>query len=210
MDVHIYSSDGDHPTLQSITSWAIKNNSDVDLKIVTDKALLTGGKFLILVSVSEIFPTELISLYDQTFVIHGSNLPKGRGWSPIVWELLSGETTFTMSLIEAAHPVDSGKIWRKLEFEIPKSSLFEEIQKLIGDATVNLIEDLLLTHESIVPVSQSGSISQYPRRSPSDSELDPKQSLESNFDLLRVSDPNRYPAHFWLHGKKYKLTISEY
>ena len=65
--------------------------------------------------------------------------------------------------------------------------------------------------EKICPAPQDASIepSYYPRRTPADSQIDPSQSIASQFDRIRVCDPNRFPAFFELHGKKYKLILEK-
>jgi methionyl-tRNA formyltransferase len=45
------------------------------------------------------------------------------------------------------------------------------------------------------------------RRTPEDSRLDPHQSIASQFDLLRICDPDRYPAFFDFRGRRYRLRL---
>ncbi|MEI4233356.1 hypothetical protein V8324_10645, partial [Roseovarius sp. D22-M7] len=47
----------------------------------------------------------------------------------------------------------------------------------------------------------------YPRRTPGDSELDPGLSIAEQFDKIRVSDPERYPALFRMHGHVYSVSL---
>ena len=51
--------------------------------------------------------------------------------------------------------------------------------------------------------------SYYRRRIPADSQIDPRQSIDNQFDKIRVCDPNRFPAFFELNGKKYKLLLEK-
>ena len=37
-----------------------------------------------------------------------------------------------------------------------------------------------------------------------------KKSIKEQFDLLRICDPDRYPAYFEMHGRKYKLRLEYY
>jgi len=41
----------------------------------------------------------------------------------------------------------------------------------------------------------------------SDSELDAHKTIEEQFNLLRISDNDRYPAYFTKHGFRYILKI---
>ena len=66
-----------------------------------------------------------------TLIIHESNLPKGKGFSPVQWQLIKGKTKLTICLVEASHGVrvDSGRIYLKSNFKIPETSLLPEIRK---------------------------------------------------------------------------------
>jgi len=61
---------------------------------------------------------------------------------------------------------------------------------------------------SIVPRQQSyeGSSSRR-RRTPDDSRLDVERSLAEQFDLLRVCDPDRFPAFMEYRGARYSVTL---
>lgn len=210
MKVDLYCPDITHPTYLALENWISGYKNSSNAKLESTKGNLHGGDLLVLISVPEILSSEIASRYRNCLVIHGSNLPRGKGWSPIIWELLSGEKHFTISLIEASHPVDSGKIWHKVHFEIPRDALFDEIQNAISSKTIELIDFAIYNLDSISPKSQVGESTFFPRRTPDDSELDPSKPLEFLFDQIRASDPNRYPAFFRLRGKKYKLIISEH
>jgi methionyl-tRNA formyltransferase len=42
----------------------------------------------------------------------------------------------------------------------------------------------------------------FPRRIPEDSQIDPTQRLIDLFDSIRSSDPDEYPAFFYINGEK--------
>ena len=49
----------------------------------------------------------------------------------------------------------------------------------------------------------------YPKRNPKDSEIDPNKSITEQFDLLRVCDPNKFPALFHHRGESYKIILEK-
>ena len=55
--------------------------------------------------------------------------------------------------------------------------------------------------------SQTGTVTNYPRRTASDSRLDPEDTIAKQFNLLRVVDNERYPAFFDFLGRRYELRI---
>jgi methionyl-tRNA formyltransferase len=60
---------------------------------------------------------------------------------------------------------------------------------------------------TIKGIPQVGDESFYKKRVASDNELDPNLSIAKQFNLLRVVDNERYPAHFYLNGQKYIIKI---
>lgn len=144
-------------------------------------------------------------------MIHASNLPEGRGWSPHIWQILEGKVEIQVSLLEAEDEVDSGAIWRKINLTIPKTALWDEINELLFEAELKLMDFALIATDNIQPQSQKMQTpsTYYPRRTPADSELDPDLSLRDQFDLIRVCDPERFPAFFELHGQRYKIRLEK-
>ena len=128
-----------------------------------------------------------------------------------MWQILEGANEIIICLLEADDKVDSGRIWKKLKFPVPKYALWDEINVRLFEAEIELIDFAVSEFEQIHPIKQDPSIepSNYPRRAPADSQIDPSQSISSQFDRIRVCDPNRFPAFFELHGKKYKLILEK-
>src|SRR5690606_20519327 len=61
--------------------------------------------------------------------------------------------------------------------------------------------------EEVVPTPQRGVPTYYRKRTPEDSRIDPSKPLMESFNLLRVADPERYPAFFEMHGRRFKIRI---
>jgi methionyl-tRNA formyltransferase len=116
-----------------------------------------------------------------------------------------------VSLIEAEEKVDTGKIWHQVEVPIPKDFLWNEINEKLFDAEISLIDFAIREYQTVIPRKQDEAIepTYYEKRGPSDSEIDPELSLASQFDQIRICDPNRFPAFFMLHGKKYKIILEK-
>jgi methionyl-tRNA formyltransferase len=143
--------------------------------------------------------------------MHASDLPQGRGWSPHIWQIINGHEEITLSLIEADDKIDCGKIWKKIKFFVPKHALWSEINTFLFRAEIELLDFAVREFNDVKPIAQPSSIeaTYYPRRYPKDSQIDPRQSIFSQFDKIRVCDPNRFPAYFELYGKKYKIILEK-
>jgi methionyl-tRNA formyltransferase len=85
--------------------------------------------------------------------------------------------------------------------------LNDEIKHQQGLLTMEMVKKYIDEFESMVGVPQSGEETLYPRRRQKENELDVNKTIVEQFNLLRVVDNERYPAHFHLNGKKYILKI---
>ncbi len=207
MNIDILCSSLEHAIYPALDEWRTNGAKFHKISIVSDAKSLSGGDFLFLVSATEIIPSEILESYSHPLVIHGSDLPKGRGWSPITWQMINREENFTLTLLEADNPVDSGKIWKKIKLNLDDTLVFSEIMLEITRGTIELMDFALVNFDSVDPVAQFGVPTYHDKRSPIDSEIKPAQSISDVFDIVRVSDPNRYPAHFTFRGRKYRITI---
>ena len=210
MLISILNTSDKHPINEHLSRWICQNSIDHSISLCRSKAELVGGDLLFLVSCSEILGMNETSKFKKSLVIHASDLPVGRGWSPYVWEILNGSSSITVSLIEVAEKVDTGDIWAKVSIGIPKEALFDEINQLLFDAEIELMDYAVSNFETVTPMAQAKIKSSYwPKRVPNDSEIDIKKSIEQQFDLIRVCDFDRYPAFFYINGKKFKLKLEK-
>lgn len=209
MKITVLCSSEEHPVNSRLEAWIHVNKVKHDLELVRRKGEMSGGDLLFLISCSEVIDRQARSMYKKSLVIHASNLPEGRGWSPHIWQILEGKTEIVISLLEVADSVDSGDIWHQLKINIPKSALYDEINKLIFDAELELMDFAVSNFNCVTPKTQKNDIkpTYYPKRTPGDSELDPNLSIAEQFNLMRVCDPERFPAFFKLHDCKYKIRL---
>lgn len=209
MRISLLCSDEQHPVNDYLKRWISVQQGIHQVELVRKKSELSGGDILFLISCSEIVGLTDRSAYSATLVLHASDLPRGRGWSPHIWQIIEGADEIVLSLLEADDKVDSGRIWKKLKFSVPKYALWDEINVCLFEAEIELIDFAVSEFEQVLPTMQDPTIepSYYPQRTPADSQIDASQSISSQFDRIRVCDPNRFPAFFELRGKKYKLIL---
>lgn len=207
MQIQLLCSDKKHAVYPALQRWLEKWSDTHDITLHSKSSTLTGGELLFLISASEIVTLEVLGLFNVSLVVHGSDLPKGRGWSPVSWQLIEGKVDLTLFLIEADIPVDSGRIWKKIDLRIEETYLFEEISNVVSAGTLELMDFAVMNFSKVEPQVQVGEPTFYPKRSPNDSEIYPGQTVEEVFNLLRTCDPQRYPAFFTHKGRKFKLII---
>ena len=194
-----------------LKDWIHRNSEEHEIALLSAKGDLVGGDILFLVSCSEKIQESERDRFRNVLVLHASDLPRGRGWSPHVWDIVEGADHITISLIEAEDEIDTGCVWMQQELEIPKHALWREINSILFQAEVEMIEFAVANHEVIRPQSQNPNIepSYRRRRTPADSVIDPEKSISDQFDLLRVCDPDRFPAFFDYLGHRYKIRLEK-
>ena len=179
-------------------------------ELFTNKSALNGGDVLFLVSCSQLIQDAERKKYKATLVLHASDLPKGRGWSPHIWSILDGANQITLSLLEASDPVDSGAVWFKTKIVLDGHELLPEINEKLFAAELWLMTQAVEQFETIKPIKQVGDPGPYMRkRLPSDSQLDPHKTIAEQFNLLRVADSQRHPAFLSYQGKRYLIKIEK-
>ena len=211
MNITLLCSDQNHPINEFLFRWIEKEKVNHQIKMVRRKVDLEGGDLLFLISCSEVIDSQTRNLYKKSLVLHASDLPLGRGWSPHIWQIIEGAEEIILSLLEARDVVDSGPIWKKIKLTIPKDALWYEINEILFSAEVELIDFAIEKFSQIEPTEQDESITPtfYRRRIPSDSQIDPEKSISDQFDKIRVCDPYRFPAFFDLHGTRYKIILEK-
>jgi len=209
--VAILCTDPIHPVNAWLQAWGARCRTErrAQVTIYRDMHELAGGDFLFLVSCHQIVDHAVRSLYRHTLVLHASDLPRGRGMSPHIWQIVHGAHDITLTLLNAVDQLDAGDIWCQQAIAFDGTELHDEINQKLFDAEVTLMDWALLNCATSVPRSQSGSATHYRKRTPADSQIDPTRPLQESFDLLRVADPNRYPAWFELRGQTYQIRIEK-
>ena len=90
MKITLLCSDPLHPVNGYISKWIRKNEKTHEISLVRKVSELMGGDILFLLSCSEIIAEYVRKKYKFCLLLHASDLPKGRGWSPHIWEIING------------------------------------------------------------------------------------------------------------------------
>lgn len=171
---------------------------------------LPAADFCFCLSFSQLISLKIRQQFMHTLVVHESDLPFGKGWSPLTWQILEGKSSIPITLFEAADVVDSGPIYAQHWINFEGHELIGELREGQASATREICQWFVDQYpESLSEARQpQGQGSLYPRRRPEDSELDPNKTIAEQFNLLRVVDNERYPAFFELSGRRFYLKIS--
>jgi methionyl-tRNA formyltransferase len=198
------------------TSWMIPYSKEL-VTLLQDsghEAVLLGnpeevveGEILCLLSCHKKFTR--LHLNKHNLVAHSSDLPKGRGWSPLTWQILEGKSEVKVTLFEAVDEIDAGDIYYQETLLFQGHELLPELLEKQANAIKKLILKFVDNYPNNRGRKQIGDPTYYPKRNPKNSELDLEKSLADQFNLLRVCDNDRYPAFFIKNGIKYFIKIEK-
>ncbi len=170
---------------------------------------LPGGDLCFYLSYGRIVDAPTRARYRNNLVVHESDLPKGRGWSPMSWQILDGAERIPVTLLEAVAEVDAGPIYLQEWIQLVGNELSPEWRELQAHSTRRLCLNFVAQYPAILEQArqQEGEPSFHRRRRPKDSELDPTKTIIEQFNILRIVDNESYPAFFEVAGKSFILRI---
>jgi len=89
---------------------------------------ITAADFCFCLSFSNLIPFKMRQQFKHTLVVHESNLPAGKGWSPLTWQILEGKSRIPITLFEAADKIDSGQIYAQYWVNFEGHELIDELR----------------------------------------------------------------------------------
>ncbi len=140
---------------------------------------------------SYIIPAEIFERY-ECIVFHMTDLPYGRGGSPLQNLILSGKAETKISAIQVTKGIDEGPIYLKkpLSLEGSAKQIFERSALIIFE----MISDIL-THKP-TPIPQKGEPAIFKRRQPKEGNISELNDLQKVYDYIRMLDAESYPPAF--------------
>jgi methionyl-tRNA formyltransferase len=177
------------------------------MSFLFDEDRVTDFDVVFLLGYTRILPKDFLQRNKLTLVVHESDLPKGKGFAPIQWQILEGCSEIKISLIETDESVDSGDIFLQSKIIFDGTELYEEIREKQAKATIDIVYEFLKSYPNIVRNKQVGKESFYPKRTLADGELNISKTIEENFNLLRIGNNDDWPSFFYYRDKKYVLKI---
>lgn len=174
-----------------------------------NKQEVKGFNIVFVLGYTKLLGKDVIEANDLLLVVHESDLPKGRGFAPIQWQVLEGAKDIPVCLLELSDGADQGDICDKILLSLDGTELYDEIREKQAKVTIELIKRFLDKYPNVNFQKQRGQPTFYRRRNSFDSKLDVNKTIKSQFNLLRVCNNKDWPAFFELEGVMYTLRIEK-
>ncbi len=180
--------------------YVISNNED----LTHEKVQMINPRFIFFPHWSWKVPKKIYENF-ECIIFHMTDLPYGRGGSPLQNLIVRGKTKTKISALKACDTLDAGAIYLKKELSLEGSAteIFERTSKIIFTEMIPYI----IKNEP-KPVPQKGDIVRFERRKPEESSIMNIDDLEKIYDSIRMLDAEEYPLAF-VETPKYKIEFSD-
>lgn len=186
------------------------NHPEHDVKLVFDKNDLTidmvrafQPEYIMFPHWSWMIPREIFSEY-KCIVFHTSDVPDGKGGSPIQNQIADGYSYTMISAIAVDEGLDTGGVYLKRELNLQGGAeeIFIRSSNTIFDEMIPYILD-----NDLQPKPQGQGGFTYKRRSPEQSVVPFDKDLLKIYDHIRMLDAEDYP-HAYLDVGRYRMFFS--
>ena len=170
-----------------------------------DAAIKTSNpRFIFFLHWSFIVPEKITDNY-ECVCFHMTDVPFGRGGSPLQNLISRGLRTTKLTALRMDKGIDSGPVYGKKDMSL-EGSTAEEIYLRSNKIAAAMIEDIIWGE--LIPRPQRGESITFKRRGPMDSKIG-GQSLNAIHDHIRMLDADGYPNAYIEHdGFRYEFSRS--
>lgn len=171
--------------------------------LITNKDDLTLGKIKKIDPKYIFFPhwswlvlKEITDNY-ECVCIHMTDLPYGRGGSPLQNLIINEHKTTKLTALRMTQELDAGDIYHKISLDLSGSA--QEIFTRGAYKTYELIK--FIVENEPKPQPQKGEVVVFNRRRPSQSEIPKDITISKMYDYIRMLDANTYPTAYIDYGE---------
>lgn len=125
-------------------------------------------------------------------IFHMTDLPFGRGGSPLQNLIVRGFESTQLSALQCVAELDAGPIFMKRPLSLAGSA--EEILRRAAAETGRMI--LEIARNNPTPKPQEGDVVEFRRRTPADGNLAGIEDLKTVYNYIRMLDAEGYPRAF--------------
>ncbi len=127
---------------------------------------------------------------------HMTDVPFGRGGSPLQNLILRGLTETKLTALRMCDELDAGPVYAKVPLSLAGRA--EDVYRRASEASLELARELAATEPE--PVPQEGEVVLFERRRPEQSELPTDADARQLYDFIRMLDADGYPRAFVRRG----------
>jgi len=188
-----------HESLSEYSIIRISSKEELTNKLLYD----LSPAYIFFPHWSWIIPEEIYTQY-ECIVFHMTDLPYGRGGSPLQNLIVRGHTETKLSALRCEAGLDTGPVYlkRPLSLEGTAEEILRRASALMEEMIVTIVK------ERPMPTPQTGDPVLFKRRNPEDGNLDQISELHKIYDYIRMLDGEGYPNAF-LQTEHFQFDFSD-
>jgi methionyl-tRNA formyltransferase len=165
------------------------------------------GDVCFLLSCVKLTGEDILDRNKNNIVVHASDLPFGKGFSPMQWQILNEKNELVLTLFEAVKEVDAGPYYLKKKVVFNGSELLPQLHAILAGNIIDMCLEYTARRDSLKPVPMIGEGSYFRKIKDTDDEIDVNRTILQNFNHFRIADNEKHPLYFLINGNKYYLKI---
>lgn len=140
---------------------------------------------------SYIIPSKIFDNF-ECIVFHMTDLPYGRGGSPLQNLIARGHQDTKVSALKVEAGLDTGPVYLKkpLSLHGTAQEIFLRSRYLVENMIIEIVE------KKLTPVTQKGQVVEFKRRKPEQGNLEDLKDIVQIYDGIRMLDCDGYPPAF--------------
>jgi len=127
---------------------------------------------------------------------HMTDVPYGRGGSPLQNLILAGHASTKLSALRMVEEMDAGPVYAKRTLDLSGSA--QEIYIRAGRLSAEIMKWMVSVRPD--PIPQEGNVTVFTRRKPEQSKISKQGDVNSLYDFIRMLDADGYPRAFLDYG----------
>ena len=182
-----------------------REHSQWDARVITKRESLIPSllerlqpRYVFFPHWSWMIPEEIYTRW-ECVVFHMTDLPFGRGGSPLQNLLSRGIYKTKITALKVTRGIDEGPVYMKRDLDISEGSA-EEIYRRVSEIVFGeMVPKIIQTQPT--PIPQEGEGVYFERRRPEQSEMDLSMKIRRLYDHIRMLDAEGYPKAFIKMGR---------
>jgi len=168
-------------------------------ELTLEKIRAIDPRFIFFLHWSWKVPDEIVDGF-ECICFHMTDVPFGRGGSPLQNLIVRGYRETKLSALRMTHEFDAGPVYLKQVLSLEGRA--EDIYVRAGETAASMIASII--QGDVAPVPQSGEVVVFKRRTPDQSNVVHLESLPELYDHIRMLDAEDYP-HAFLEAGRFRM-----
>lgn len=109
-----------------------------DAEIAYKQEDVHSGDICFLLSCTKVVTKLFMEKNRHNIVVHASDLPRGKGFSPLSWQVMEGQNEIILTLFEINEKVDAGPYYIKRSLYFDGTELINELRRKMAGEIISM------------------------------------------------------------------------